>query len=92
MSHILTYSNTSFWKSFFFLLNLPALEESDIEDGRVVVDELEEEHLEGETVFVLSVCPVTLCRRQKSKQYCTTGIFHRHLIFAIFAFFIIAPK
>ena len=33
--------------------NLPSLEEGDVEDGRVVVDELEEEHLEGEAVLVL---------------------------------------
>ena len=44
--------------------NLPSLEEGDVEDGRVVVDELEEEHLEGEAVLVLRVRLTALCKQQ----------------------------
>ena len=38
-----------------------ALEESDVDDGRVEVDELEDEHFEDELVFELRLSPVHLC-------------------------------
>ena len=39
---------------------LPALEEGYVEYGAVVVDELEEEHLEGVAILVFCVCSVGL--------------------------------
>lgn len=43
------------------IADIPALEESDVEDGGVEVYELEEEHLEGEAVLIFRVCPGSLC-------------------------------
>ena len=40
--------------------DVPALEECDVEEGGVVVDELEDEHLESETVLVLRVSATVL--------------------------------
>ena len=38
----------------------PSLNEGDVEDGAVEVNKLEHVHLEGESVLVLSLCPVHL--------------------------------
>lgn len=36
-------------------------EEGDVKAGRVIVDELKQEHLQGQTVLVVCVCPRELC-------------------------------
>lgn len=36
-------------------------EEGDVKAGRVIVDELKQEHLQGQTVLVVRVCPRELC-------------------------------
>jgi len=38
-----------------------ALEEADVEDGRVEVDELKDEHFERQLIFELRLRPVHLC-------------------------------
>ena len=43
-------------------LSAPALEEGDVEERGVVVDELEDEHLERQTVLVLRVSATVLCK------------------------------
>ena len=42
------------------MYSLPALEERNVEESAVVVNELEEEHLECEAVLILRVSPRTL--------------------------------
>ena len=39
---------------------LLSLEESDVEDGRVEINELEHKHFERQVVFVFSLCPMHL--------------------------------
>ncbi len=41
-------------------LYIPSLEESNVEDGGVVVNKLEQEHLEGEAILIVWVCTWTL--------------------------------
>ena len=43
-----------------YFTNLPALEESYVDNRRVKVDKLEEEHLEGEGIFPLRLSSVRL--------------------------------
>ena len=50
----------------FCTCNIPALEERNVEDGYVVVDELEQEHLEREAVLVLGVSSWALCNETSS--------------------------
>ena len=38
-----------------------SLKKCDIKSGTVEVDELEKKHLEGQTVFVLRICPWCFC-------------------------------
>ena len=48
------------------------LEEGDVDDGGVEVDELEDEHFEGEVVVKLRLCPVHLWKgadHTKRRQY-----------------------
>lgn len=37
-------------------------EEGDVKAGRVIVDKLKQEHLQGQTVLVVRLCPRELCR------------------------------
>ena len=39
-----------------------ALEEGNVQDGGVEVDELEDEHLEGQVVVKVRLCPMHLCK------------------------------
>ena len=48
------------------------LEESDVEDGRVEVDELENEHFEGQVVLEVRLCPMHFC---EGGRYVYCGMF-----------------
>ena len=45
-----------------------ALSEGDVKTGRVIVDELKEEHLEGEAVLILSLGARKLCWRVNGEE------------------------
>ena len=46
----------------------PSLEEGDVNRRRVEVDELEDEHFEDEHVFVFTLSPMHLCRKQAERH------------------------
>ena len=47
--------------------NLLSLEESDVENRRVEVHELEDKHFKSQIVFVFRLCPVHFWRKKQEK-------------------------
>ena len=56
-----------------------ALEEADVNDGRVEIYELEDKNFKYELVFEFRLCPVHLCNKMHALHHLmTVSLYHHH--------------